>query len=83
MKRNDFLKASTALGAALLTYPRLSLGNIMGPSSELSAKILRTNEEKRINVLGDNMTIKLSGKETKTLGKSVGSSRVHTHTLSN
>jgi len=64
MKRSDFLKGGTVLASALFTLPRAvaSAGRII--KEQLSPKIVRSNEGKTINVIGDLQTIKLRGEDT-------------------
>ncbi len=65
MKRSDFIKSAGMgfSGAALSALvPSISK---QGSGSELSApKVVRDGEGKQLNVIGDKMTIKLSGEET-------------------
>lgn len=65
MKRKDFIKHSMWVGATALTLP--ALGNPLNKKNSentLEPKIIRNDEGKTINVLGDIQTIKLTGKDT-------------------
>lgn len=65
MKRKDFIKHSMWVGATALTLP--ALGNPLNKKKSeetLDPKIIRNDEGKTINVLGDIQTIKLTGKDT-------------------
>ena len=65
MKRKDFIKHGMWVGATAFTLP--ALGNPLNkkPLEEtLDPKIIRNDEGKTINVLGDIQTFKLTGKDT-------------------
>ena len=64
MKRNDFLKISSALGVALLSIPKIVSLNTVAFKNKLKAKIVRADEGHTISVIGDIQTIKLTGKDT-------------------
>tara|TARA_R110002051_G_scaffold166126_2_gene237066 strand:+ start:868 stop:1410 length:543 start_codon:yes stop_codon:yes gene_type:complete len=65
MKRKDFIKQSMWVGATAFTLP--ALGNTLKNTNSkeaLDPKIIRSDEGKTINVLGDIQTFKLTGKDT-------------------
>jgi quercetin dioxygenase-like cupin family protein len=64
MKRSDFIKTASVLSSSLLVLPKAiaSIGNDI--KEKLIPKIVRSNEGKTINVIGDVQTIKLTGKDT-------------------
>jgi len=65
MKRKDFIKHSMWVGATAFTLP--ALGNPLNKKTSeetLDPKIIRNDEGKTINFLGDIQTFKLTGKDT-------------------
>ncbi|MBT8187807.1 MAG: quercetin 2,3-dioxygenase [Croceitalea sp.] len=64
MKRNDFIKVSTALGASLLAVPQSVVARTRKIIKDLQPKIVRNDEGKTINVIGDMQTFKLTGEDT-------------------
>lgn len=62
MKRKQFIKTSLAVTSAAMVTPVLA----SKPSStkELDPKIVRANEGKKVNVIGDQQTFKLTGADT-------------------
>ena len=65
MKRKDFIKNSMWVGVTAFTLP--SLGNPLNKitsAATMDPKIIRNDEGKTINVLGDIQTFKLTGKDT-------------------
>jgi len=65
MERKEFIQFTTIIGTALIAYPL----NVIAKSKNyigglLKPKIVRENEGRSINVLGDMQTIKLTGKDT-------------------
>jgi len=76
MKRKEFLK-STALGIGTLSLATITSSNATGKkektndltkeskiNSELKPKIVKNDQGRFLNVLGDNQNIKLTGKDT-------------------
>jgi len=64
MKRKDFIRASSALGAGLFIIPKVVTAKVRSLVYELNPKVVRANEGETINVIGDIQTIKLTGKDT-------------------
>jgi quercetin dioxygenase-like cupin family protein len=64
MKRSEFLKLSTALGATIAAVPTVLVASTRKIINELKPKIVRHNEGKTINVIGDKQTFKLTAKDT-------------------
>ena len=64
MKRNGFLKLTATNGTALLTAPASLIASSRKIINPLKAKIVRHDEGKTINVIGDIQTLKLTGKDT-------------------
>ena len=64
MKRNDFIKLSAALGTTLVAIPSSLMASTTKIINELKSKIVRRDEGKVVNVLGDIQTFKLTGKDT-------------------
>ena len=64
MKRKDFLRKSSAIGAAILVIPNILSAKIKTIASKLNPKIVRADEGHTINVIGDIQTVKLTGKDT-------------------
>ena len=64
MKRNDFIKLSAAVGTAIIALPSALMANTTKFINKLKSKIVRSNEGKVVNVLGDMQTFKLTGKDT-------------------
>ncbi|NND52341.1 MAG: quercetin 2,3-dioxygenase [Flavobacteriaceae bacterium] len=64
MNRKDFLKMSTAIGAAVVAVPTMIAATSKKIISGLKPKIVRHDEGKTINVIGDRQTFKLTGKDT-------------------
>lgn len=65
MKRKDFIKQSIWVGATAFTLPALGKSLVKSNSEgTLDPKIIRDDEGKTINVLGDMQTIKLTAKDT-------------------
>ncbi len=60
MKRSDFLKVA---GVGVMA-PFATLNTELVNPGKLSPKIVRSSEGKKVNVLGDKMTFKLTGEET-------------------
>ncbi|MFO7847786.1 MAG: cupin domain-containing protein [Balneolaceae bacterium] len=64
MKRSDFLKAGAGLGA-MTFISNLSIGaNTPNHVISDTARIIRNEHGKTLNVLGDKMTLKLTSKDT-------------------
>lgn len=64
MKRSDFIKTSAGLGAIAL-IPYASYGKEFSNHEAFkAAKIVRNKTGRELNVLGDKMTFKLTGKDT-------------------
>ncbi len=64
MKRNDFLKLTTAMGAAFIAIPNSLMARTRKFISDLKPVIVRNDEGKVVNVIGDVQTFKLTGKDT-------------------
>ena len=64
MKRSDFLKTGLALSAGMVLVPKMLSAKVRSIAKSLNPKIVRADEGKSINVLGDMQTIKLTGKDT-------------------
>ncbi len=64
MKRNDFLKLTAAMGTAAIAVPNALMASTRKISNDLKPKIVRNDEGKTINVIGDLQTFKLTGKDT-------------------
>ena len=64
MKRSDFLKTGLALSAGMVLVPKMLSAKVRSVAKSLNPKIVRADEGKSINVLGDMQTIKLTGKDT-------------------
>ena len=63
MNRQEFLKNSLATGIAITATPVL-LSSLQMPRFKLEPKVIRANEGKTINVIGDLQTFKLTGEDT-------------------
>ena len=64
MKRNDFLKLTAAMGTAIIAMPNSLMASTRKFINDLKPKIVRNDEGKTINVIGDVQTFKLTGKDT-------------------
>ena len=64
MKRNDFIKLSAAVGTALVAIPSSLMASTTKIINDLKSKIVRRDEGKVVNVLGDIQTFKLTGEDT-------------------
>ena len=64
MKRNDFLKLTAAMGTAAIAVPNALMASTRKISNDVKPKIVRNDEGKTINVIGDLQTFKLTGKDT-------------------
>ncbi len=64
MKRSDFLKNIAATVAAGTMLPLMALASIKSISPENSVKIVRKAQGQKLNVIGDQMSVKLTGKDT-------------------
>lgn len=64
MKRNDFIKLTAAMGTAFIAVPHAILASGRRMINDLKPKIVRNDEGKTINVIGDVQTIKLNGEDT-------------------
>jgi quercetin dioxygenase-like cupin family protein len=64
MNRNDFIKLTAALGTAIIAVPNSLMAGTKRILSNLNPKIVRNNEGKIVNVIGDMQTFKLTGKDT-------------------
>ena len=64
MKRSDFINSVSLLSSSLLVLPKVITSTVQAIKEKLNPKIVRSNEGKTINVLGDVQTIKLTGKDT-------------------
>lgn len=65
MERNEFLKRTTlGLGSVVLFPSLIKALPIENTFNGSNSKIIKCNEGKKINVIGDNMTVKLTGADT-------------------
>ena len=65
MKRNEFFKkAALGFGSMVLAPSLIKAFPVKNTFYESNSKIIRNNEGKKINVIGDNMTVKLTGTDT-------------------
>jgi quercetin dioxygenase-like cupin family protein len=64
MNRNDFIKLTAAVGTAIISAPQSLLAGTKRIIIGLNPKIVRNNEGKVVNVIGDKQTFKLTGKDT-------------------
>ena len=64
MKRNDFLKLTAAMGTAIIAVPGSLMASTRKIINDLKPKIVRKDEGKIVNVIGDTQTFKLTGKDT-------------------
>ncbi|NNC49912.1 MAG: quercetin 2,3-dioxygenase [Flaviramulus sp.] len=64
MKRKDFIKITTSLSAGVFAIPQIILANTKKIATALNPKIVRNHEGKKLNVIGDFQTLKLTGKDT-------------------
>ena len=62
MNRKEFIIGTMAAGGLSLVAP--SLVKSMGHLPNMTAKVVRATEGKTLNVIGDQQTIKLTGKDT-------------------
>ena len=63
MNRKDFIK-STALGVGILSFSPIQAHNKSNIHFSNSPKIVRNDEGQKLNVIGDNQNIKLTGEDT-------------------
>ena len=64
MNRNNFIKLTAALGTTLVAIPTSLIAGTKTILSKINPKIVRNNEGKVLNVIGDIQTFKLTGKDT-------------------
>ena len=64
MYRKDFIKLTAALSAVVIAVPNSLMASTKRIINRLSPKIVRSDEGKIINVIGDWQTFKLTGKDT-------------------
>ncbi|WP_372745988.1 quercetin 2,3-dioxygenase [Lutibacter sp.] len=64
MDRKDFLKVTSAMSVGLFAVPNITFGKEMIKLNTKSPKIVRNGDGKKINVIGDIQTFKLTGKDT-------------------
>ena len=64
MHRKDFIKLTAALGTAIMAAPSSLMASTKRIINSLKPKIVRSDEGKVINVIGDWQTFKLTGKDT-------------------
>ena len=64
MNRNSFIKLSAVMSAAIFSVPNALLANTKKVLRIINPKIVRNNEGKVVNVIGDKQTFKLTGKDT-------------------
>lgn len=64
MNRKDFIQKSALLGTALLSIPKILTSKTGEVINKMKPKIMRKSEGKKLNVLGDIQTIKLTGEDT-------------------
>lgn len=61
------MQATAVLGAAIMATPKLLMANTKRIIKDIIPKIVRSNEGKLVNVLGDRQIFKLTGKDTNNL----------------
>ncbi len=64
MKRSDFIRNVASGVTATLLLPSLALASAVKKNKHNHVKIIKNGEGKKLNVLGDQMTVKLTGNET-------------------
>ena len=64
MKRIEFLKRTGMLTALMASAPSIVMTKVKMMSAILNPKIVRKEDGKTINVIGDQQTFKLTGKDT-------------------
>ena len=64
MNRNSFIKLSAVISTAFFSVPNALLANTKRVLKIINPKIVRNNEGKVLNVIGDMQTFKLTGKDT-------------------
>jgi len=64
MNRHSFIKLSAVASTAVFSIPAALLANTKRVLSRINPKIVRSNEGKVLNVIGDMQTFKLTGKDT-------------------
>jgi len=64
MNRIDFIKTTITTGLVAAALPELVRKAKGFPHDKMSPKIVRANEGKVVNVIGDRQTVKLTGKDT-------------------
>jgi len=62
MNRKDFLKTSIIASASVVSIP--AIASKRSTTSNPKSKIVRANEGKKVNVIGDQQTFKLTGADT-------------------
>lgn len=64
MKRSDFIRNVASGVAATLLLPSLAIASAAKKYKHNHVKIVKNGEGKRLNVIGDRLTIKLTGEDT-------------------
>ncbi|MFD2515930.1 cupin domain-containing protein [Pontibacter locisalis] len=65
MKRKEFIKRSAiGLSVSLIAPSAFASTSSESKISKMAAKVIRSAEGKKVNVIGDNMTFKLTGEDT-------------------
>jgi len=64
MKRSDFIRNVASGVAATLLLPSLAVASVSKKTKHKHLKIVKNGEGKKLNVLGDRMTVKLTGEDT-------------------
>lgn len=64
MKRSDFIRNVASGVAASLLLPSLAVASAVKKIKHNHVKIVKNGEGKKLNVIGDRMTIKLTGEDT-------------------
>ncbi len=64
MNRSDFFRNAVSGVAAILLLPRMSIATATKEFRNNRVKIVKKGEGKKLNVIGDRMTVKLTGEDT-------------------
>ncbi len=64
MKRSDFIRNVASGVAASILLPSLAVASAVKKEKNNPVKIVKNGEGKKLNVIGDRMTIKLTGEDT-------------------
>lgn len=64
MKRSEFLKNVAATLAASALLPSVALASLKSKSAQNEVKVVKNGQGMKLNVIGDQMTVKLTGEDT-------------------